>query len=84
MDWSDKIGHPVIFTGTRPPVILDEGTTGILESVHFDPVNGDWANIVYPQNRSYEEDGNGGWRPIKGKPVRTYSHSASLKDIQLA
>lgn len=75
MDWKDKIGTEVIFTGKLK--MLDEGSVGILDKV-FD----DWCSIVYPQNASYEEDGKGGWKPIKGKRVQVYAHSAKLTEIR--
>lgn len=77
MNWKEKIGKQVIFTGKLK--MLDEETVGILKEV-----NDDWCVISYPQNISHEADGNGGWKPIKGKKIQVYSHSAKLSELKLA
>ena len=73
--WKEKIGTNVIFTGKL--LALDEGTIGVLKSVHED-----WCVIVYPQHQAYEDDGKGGFKPIKGAPNKVYAHSAKLTEIK--
>lgn len=75
MNWKDKIGAKVVFTGKLK--MLPENSIGILDNVIDD-----WGVIVYTQYSSYEEDGNGGFKPIKGKEIHVFAHSAKLDDIQ--
>ena len=72
-----KEGMKVIFIGEMKA--LDKGTVGILDKLHPD-----WCVIVYPQNSAYEDDGKGGWKPIKGAPNKMYAHSAKLTEIKCA
>ena len=73
-NWKDKIGTNVIFTGKL--VMLDEGTVGILKSVYDD-----WCVVIYPQNASYEDNGKGGWKPVKNATNKIYAHSCLLSEI---
>jgi hypothetical protein len=72
-----KEGMKVIFTGKLK--MLDEGTVGIITKLYSD-----WCSIAYPQNLSFEEDGKGGWKPIKGAPNKVYAHSVKLTEIKFA
>lgn len=76
MNWKDKIGEKVIFTGKIKK--LDYGSIGILKKVYDN-----WAVIVYPQNSGYEDNGKGGWKPIKKSPNKVYAHSCKLTEIKL-
>lgn len=76
MEWSDKIGCQVVYLGKLK--MLDAGSVGVLKSV-FD----DCCTIVYPQNAAYEDDGKGGFKPIKNAPNQVYAHSAKLNEIKL-
>ena len=58
--------------------MLDKNTVGIIDSIH-----NDLCTVIYPQNASYEDDGKGGWKPIKNKRVQVYAHSAKLTDISI-
>lgn len=72
-----KEGMKVIFTGKLK--MLDEGSVGIISKLYPD-----WCSIVYPQNAAYEDDGKGGWKPIKNAPNQVYAHSAKLTEIKCA
>ncbi len=71
-----EIGQKVIFNGSMK--MLDKNTVGVIYSIHNNS-----CTIVYPQNASYEDDGNGGWKPIIGKKVQVYAHSAKLCDVTI-
>ncbi len=72
-----NIGDKVIFTGDLK--FLPNGCIGVIGAVC--PT---WATIYYPQHQSFQEDGNGGWKPIKGIPNAVFAHSAKLSEIILA
>ena len=74
--WKDKVGSEVVFTGQIK--MLNENTTGILSFVCEK-----FCTVVYPQNSSYEDDGNGGWKVKNGAPNQVYAHSAKLDEIKL-
>lgn len=76
MDWNEKIGCVVVFTGNIK--MLNEETPGILKSIY-----GDFCVIVYPQNEAYEYTEDGGWKPKKGSPNQIYSHGCKLTEIKL-
>jgi len=76
MNWYDKIGYKVEYLGKLK--MLDSGSVGILNSVCDD-----WCTIVYPQNAAYEDNGKGGFKPIKNAPKQVYAHSAKLIEIKL-
>lgn len=72
-----QVGMKVIFTGDYKA--LDKNTIGVLSSMH-----NDYGVIVYPQNAAYEDDGKGGWKPIKGAGNKIYAHSVKLSEVKLA
>jgi hypothetical protein len=71
-----EIGSKVIYTGKLR--MLTKGTVGVLDAVYDD-----WCVIVYPQNSAYENDGKGGFKPIKNAPNQIYSHSCKLTEIKV-
>ncbi len=76
MNWNDKIGSKVIFTGSLK--MLDKGMIGFLTGI-----SGSLGFINYPQNACFEQDKNGDYVPIKGKSPKVYAHSAKLTEIIL-
>lgn len=71
-----KKGDKVIYL--KEIKMLDYGTVGIVANIFSD-----FITIIYPQNKSFEDDGKGGFKPIKGSPNKIYAHSARITDIKI-
>lgn len=71
-----EIGTKVILVAGMKS--LAYGSVGVIEKMHKD-----WCVVVYPQNASYEDDGNGGWKPIKNATGQVYCHSAKFTELKI-